>query len=123
MLGTCFARALGDMKGITRYGSILLPMDETLVAAAVDISGRGQLHYKVDVPAGILGTCDTSLSEEFWIAFASNMGVTLHLRSIEGRNAHHIIEALFKAAAKALMQAVAPTPRIAGQVPSTKGVL
>lgn len=123
VLGTCFARALGDMKGITRYGSILLPMDETLVAAAVDISGRGQLHYKVDVPAGMLGTFDTSLSEEFWIAFASNMGVTLHLRSIEGRNAHHIIEALFKAAAKALMQAVAPNPRIAGQVPSTKGVL
>lgn len=123
VLGQCFAEALGDARGINRYGSIALPMDETLILAAVDISGRGQLHYAVDVPLCLLGTFDTSLAKEFFIALASNMGATLHLRSLAGENAHHIVEATFKAAAKALMQAVAENPRIAGQVPSTKGVL
>ena len=123
VLGQCFSQALGGMAGVTRYGSILLPMDETLVACAVDLSGRGQLHYSMDLPIEIIGTFDTTLAEEFWIAFASNAQLTLHLRSIQGRNSHHLIEASFKAAAKALMQAAGLNPRIAGQVPSTKGVL
>ena len=123
VLGQCFGQALGDMAGITRYGSILLPMDETLVAAAVDISGRGQLHYSMDLPIEIIGTFDTTLAEEFWIAFTTNAQLTLHIRSIQGRNSHHLVEASFKAAAKALMQAAGLNPRIAGQVPSTKGVL
>lgn len=123
VLGQAFAEALGDRKGIVRYGSILLPMDETLVMAAVDISGRGQLHYAMDLPIEIIGTFDTTLAEEFWIAFASNMGATLHIRSVCGRNSHHLIEASFKAATRALMEAVSINPRIADQVPSTKGVL
>ena len=123
VLGQCFAQALGDCKGIVRYGSIILPMDETLVMAAVDISGRGQLHYKVDLPIEIIGTFDTTLAKEFFIALASNMGITLHIRSIEGENSHHIIEACFKAASKAISAACAINPRIADQVPSTKGVL
>ncbi len=123
VLGQAFAQALGDGKGITRYGSIALPMDETLILAAVDISGRGQLHYKVDVPNCMIGSFDSTLAKEFFIALAANMGATLHLRSLEGENAHHIVEATFKAAAKALMQACELNPRIADQVPSTKGVL
>lgn len=123
VLGQCFAAALGDARGITRYGSIALPMDETLVLAAVDISGRGQAHYALDVPARTLGTFDAELGEEFWIAFAANAGLTLHLQSLAGRNAHHLLEASFKAAARALMEAVSVNPRNAEQVPSTKGVL
>ena len=123
VLGQCFAAALGDARGITRYGSIALPMDETLVLAAVDISGRGQAHYALDVPARTLGTFDAELGEEFWIAFATNAGLTLHLQSLAGRNAHHLLEASFKAAARALMEAVSINPRNAEQVPSTKGVL
>ena len=123
VLGQCFATALGDARGITRYGSIALPMDETLVLAAVDISGRGQAHYALDVPARTLGTFDAELGEEFWIAFAANAGLTLHLQSLAGRNAHHLLEASFKAAARALMEAVSINPRNAEQVPSTKGVL
>lgn len=123
VLGQCFAAALADARGITRYGSIALPMDETLVLAVVDISGRGQAHYALDVPARTLGTFDAELGEEFWIAFAANAGLTLHLQSLAGRNAHHLLEASFKAAARALMEAVSINPRIAEQVPSTKGVL
>jgi len=123
VLGKVFAEALGDMKGIVRYGSSLLPMDETLIMAACDISGRGQLHYAVDVPLQLLGTFDTALAKEFFIAFATNAGLTLHVRSVAGENAHHIVEAAFKAVARSLSEAVAANPRIAGQVPSTKGVL
>ncbi len=123
VLGQAFAEALGNCAGITRYGSILLPMDETLVAAAVDISGRGQLHYAVELPIEIIGTFDTTLAKEFFIAFASNAKVTLHIRSICGENSHHIIEAAFKAATRALAAAVALDARIAGVVPSTKGAL
>lgn len=123
VLGQCFAQALGDCRGIVRYGSIILPMDEALVMAAVDISGRGQLHYDVEMTCPLLGTFDVTLAQEFFIALASNMGVTLHMRSICGRNMHHILEAVFKAAAKAISAAVAINPRIAGEVPSTKGVL
>ena len=123
MLGQCFADALGDCRGIVRYGSIILPMDEALVMSAVDISGRGQLHYAVDLTCPLLGTFDTTLAQEFFIALASNMGATLHVRSIAGYNTHHILEAAFKACARALSAAVAINPRIADAVPSTKGVL
>lgn len=123
VLGQCFADALGDCRGIVRYGSIILPMDEALVMSAVDISGRGQLHYAVDLTCPLLGTFDTTLAQEFFIALASNMGATLHVRSIAGYNTHHILEAAFKACARALSAAVAINPRITDAVPSTKGVL
>lgn len=123
VLGRAVAQALGDKRGITRYGSILLPMDEALIMAAVDISGRGQLHYAVEPAPGLLGIFDTSLAEEFFIAFAANAGITLHLRQIAGKNSHHVIEATFKACARALSAAVALDPRVAGQLPSTKGSL
>ena len=123
VLGKAFSQALGDMKGIVRYGSALLPMDETLMLAAVDISGRGQLHYSVDVPLCLLGSFDTSLAKEFFIAFSSNMASTVHLRMLSGENAHHIIEASFKALARALKDATRIDERIAGEVPSTKGML
>lgn len=123
VLGSAFAEALGDCKGIRRYGSLALPMDEALVLAAVDISGRGQLFYDVDVPLCLLGTFDTSLAKEFFIALAANMGATLHLKSLAGENAHHIVEASFKACARALRQACEPDPRAKDAIPSTKGVL
>lgn len=123
VLGRAVAQALGDKRGITRYGSIVLPMDEALIMAAVDISGRGQLHYAVEPAPGMLGIFDTALAEEFFIAFAANAGITLHLRQIAGKNSHHVIEATFKACARALSAAVALDPRVAGQLPSTKGSL
>ena len=123
VLGQAFAQALGDKRGIRRFGSVALPMDETLVLAACDISGRGQLHWAVDVPPVMIGSFDATLAKEFFIAFASNAGVTLHLRSLSGENAHHIVEAAFKAAARALRQAVEEDPRAAGELPSTKGAL
>lgn len=122
VIGQCIAQALGDKAGITRFGSATVPMDEALVTSAVDISGRGQLHYSVDLPIEIIGTFDTTLAKEFMIALASNAGVTLHVRGIAGDNSHHIIEAAFKAAARALRAAVALDPRVTG-VPSTKGSL
>lgn len=121
VLGSCIAEALGDLKGVTRFGSATIPMDEALVMSAVDISGRGQLHYEVDLPIEIIGTFDTSLAKEFLVALATNAGVTLHVVSIAGENSHHIIEAAFKAVARALREAVALDPRLAGVVPSTKG--
>jgi len=123
VLGRAVAQALGDKRGITRYSSIVLPMDEALIMAAVDISGRGQLHYAVEPAPGMLGIFDTALAEEFFIAFAANAGITLHLRQIAGKNSHHVIEATFKACARALSAAVALDPRVAGQLPSTKGSL
>ncbi len=123
VLGQAFAQALGDRRGIVRFGSSILPMDEALVMAALDISGRGQLHYHVDLPLGILGTFDTSLAQEFFIALASNMGVTLHIDELHGRNTHHILEAAFKAVGRALCDATRINPRIADQIPSTKGTL
>lgn len=121
VLGSCIAEALGDLKGVTRFGSATIPMDEALVMAAVDISGRGQLHYDVDLPIEMIGTFDTSLAKEFLVALATNAGVTLHVVSIAGENSHHIIEAAFKAVARALREAIALDPRLAGVVPSTKG--
>jgi imidazoleglycerol-phosphate dehydratase len=122
VLGEAFAQALGDKVGIARFGSSVLPMDEALVLAAVDISGRGQLHWAVELPIEIIGTFDTTLAKEFLIALATNAGITLHVRSLAGDNAHHIIEAAFKAVARALKEAVVIDPRVAG-VPSTKGSL
>ena len=123
VLGQAFAHALGDKRGITRYGSFLLPMDEALVLAAVDLSGRDTLRYGLDIPTQKVGTFDTELVEEFFLAFVRNAGVTLHLRQLDGTNSHHIIEAAFKGFGRALAQAVAPDPKSAGEVPSTKGVL
>ena len=121
-IGTALAQALGDKRGITRFGSATIPMDEALVMAAVDVSGRPHLAYDVDVPIEIIGTFDTTLAEEFLRALAVNAGMTLHVRSMAGTNAHHMIEAAFKAVARALSAAVALDERVTG-VPSTKGAL
>lgn len=121
-LGRAVADALGDRAGIRRFGSVFVPMDEALVLAAVDISGRGQLHYDVEVPIQIIGTFDTTLAKEFMLAFAANAGITVHVMAFAGENAHHIIEAAFKALARALAEAVAIDPRVTG-IPSTKGSL
>ncbi len=122
VIGQAIAQALGDKSGIARFGDCAMPMDEALVLAAVDISGRGQLHYAVELPIEIIGTFDTTLAKEFLVALATNAGVTLHVRSLAGENAHHIVEAAFKAVARALREAVAIDPRVSG-VPSTKGSL
>ncbi|MBK5211649.1 MAG: imidazoleglycerol-phosphate dehydratase HisB [Coriobacteriia bacterium] len=122
VLGSVCAEALGDKRGITRFGDAVVPMDEALVLAAIDISGRGQCHYDVDLPIEFIGTFDTTLAKEFFIAFAGSVGLTLHIMSFSGENSHHIIEAAFKAVARALRIAVALDPRVSG-VPSTKGSL
>jgi imidazoleglycerol-phosphate dehydratase len=121
--GSALSRCLGDKAGITRYGDALVPMDEALVLAAVDISGRGQLHWDVALPIEFIGTFDTTLFKEFLIALATGAGLTLHVRSLSGENAHHIIEATAKAVARALSTAVALDPRVGSRVPSTKGVI
>lgn len=123
VLGQALAQALADKRGIKRFGSAFVPMDEALVHAALDISGRGQLHYDVDLPFGMVGAFDTQLAREFFIALATNAGVTLHVREIAGENAHHIIEASFKAVGRALCEACEVNPRVAGELPSTKGLL
>lgn len=123
VLGKAFAQAMGDKRGIVRFGSQLLPMDETLVLAAVDISGRGQLHWDVDVPLCTLGIFDTSLAKEFFIAFATNAQVTLHVRMMAGKNAHHIVEACFKAVGRAMRYALELDSRAMDALPSTKGAL
>lgn len=123
VLGQAVAQALGDKRGIVRFGTSFVPMDESLVQASLDISGRGQLHYAVDVPLQMLGIFDTSLAKEFFIAFATNAGITLHVRELAGENAHHIVEASFKAVGRALCDATRVNPRIAGELPSTKGAL
>lgn len=123
VLGKAFAQAMGDKRGIVRFGSQLLPMDETLVLAAVDISGRGQLHWDVDVPLCTLGIFDTSLAKEFFIAFATNAQVTLHVRMMAGENAHHIVEACFKAVGRAMRYALELDSRAMDALPSTKGAL
>jgi imidazoleglycerol-phosphate dehydratase len=121
-IGQAIATALGDMVGIRRFGSASVPMDEALVLAAVDVSGRGSLTYDIDVPIELIGSFDTTLAKEFFVALATNAGLTLHLHEVAGENAHHIIEAAFKAAARALREAVELDPRVVG-VPSTKGSL
>lgn len=122
-LGRAFAQALGDKKGIRRYGDITLPMDEALVLAAVDISGRGQCCYCLDIPTEKVGSFDTQLCEEFFCAFAREAGITIHLRQLSGKNSHHIIEAAFKALARCLDTASDIDPRNADALPSTKGVI
>ena len=123
VLGQAFAEAVGDKKGIVRFGGCILPMDEALILCAVDISGRDCLGYALDIPTEKVGTFDTELTEEFWLSFARNARVTLHLRKLAGSNSHHIIEGAFKAAARALRQAVSIDSAYADEVPSTKGLL
>lgn len=121
--GQAFVSALGDKRGIRRFGSIALPMDEALILAAVDISGRGQLFWEADVPAVMVGSFDATLAKEFFIAFAANAGVTLHIRELAGENTHHVIEGMFKAVARAMRQAVEADPRMGDALPTTKGAL
>ncbi len=123
VLGTAVANALGEKRGICRYGSMLLPMDEALIMSALDISGRGMLVYDVEIPTAKVGDFDTELCEEFFIAFARNAGVTLHIKKLAGKNSHHIIEGAFKSVARALRAAVALDASRADAIPSTKGVL
>lgn len=122
-LGTAFAQALGEKRGIIRYGDIALPMDEALILAATDFSGRGYLGYALDIPTQKVGSFDTELVEEFWLGFVRKAECTLHLRQLAGSNSHHIIEGAFKAAARAMKQAVKIDPDFANEIPSTKGVL
>jgi imidazoleglycerol-phosphate dehydratase len=122
-LGRALAEALGDKRGIRRYGSCHLAMDETLVRAALDLSGRPFFVWKVAFPSPRIGTFDTELVREFFTALAMNGGITLNVALIDGANSHHIAEACFKAVARALREAVEPDPRAAAEVPSTKGTL
>lgn len=122
-LGQALRQALGDRAGIARYADCLLPMDETLTRAAVDVSGRPFLVFKADFPRAKIGTFDTELVREFFQAFAMNAGLTLHVETLYGSNAHHIAESCFKAVARALKAAVAIDPRLGGAIPSTKGTL
>ena len=122
-LGDAFAQALGDKKGINRYGSAIIPMDESLILTAVDFSGRCYLGYELDIPTAKVGTFDTELVEEFWFGFARSAACNLHIRKIAGTNSHHIIEGAFKSAARSMREAVSIDPAFADEIPSTKGVL
>ena len=122
-LGDAFAQALGDKRGIVRYGSCTLPMDEALILTAVDISGRGMLCYGLDIPTQKVGTFDTELTKEFLLAFARRSDMTVHVTQLAGENSHHIIEGAFKSLARSLGAAVAIDPRFSQEIPSTKGVL
>ena len=122
-LGDAFAQALGEKRGVTRYGSTILPMDEALILPAVDLSGRGLLCYDLAIPTEKVGTFDTQLVGEFFAAFARRADLTLHVKQLAGANSHHIIEGAFKSLARSLRTAVAIDPAAAGEVPSTKGVL
>ncbi len=122
-LGKAFVEALGDKCGICRYGDTTLPMDEALILSAVDISGRSFLSYELDIPAEKVGTFDTELVQEFFIAFVRSAKITLHIRQLSGRNSHHIIEGAFKSVARSLRKATAIDKDFAHEVPSTKGVL
>lgn len=123
VLGQAFAEAIGDKKGICRYGECILPMDEALILCALDISGREYLGYAFEIPTEKVGTFDTELAEEFWLGFVRNARVTLHFKQLAGKNSHHIIEGAFKAAARALRQAVSIDSAYADEIPSTKGLL
>ena len=122
-LGQAFKEALGDKRGIKRYGSTILPMDEALILTAVDISGRPYLRYRMKIPAPMVGDFDTELLREFVIAFAFNAGITLHIRRLDGVNSHHIIEGTFKSLARTLKKAVEIDEKAMDEIPSTKGVL
>ena len=122
-LGEAFSKALGNKKGITRYGSMMLPMDEALILSAIDISGRGMLCYDLSIPAEKVGDFDTELVKEFFIAFCRKADITLHIRSLAGENSHHIIEGAFKSVARSLAAACAIDEKYKDEIPSTKGVL
>ncbi len=122
-LGQAFKQALGEKRGVRRYGSFLLPMDEALIQTALDLSGRCYLSFKAEIPTEKVGDFDTQLAEEFFWGFARAAECTLHIRKLEGVNSHHIIEGIFKCAARALKEAVSVDPALAGEIPSTKGVL
>ena len=122
-LGQAFAKALGDKRGIKRYADTVLPMDEALILTAVDVSGRGLCCYDAATPSQKVGDFDTELSSEFWFAFAREAGVTLHVRKLAGANSHHIIEGVFKSAARSLRAAVTIDKEFADEIPSTKGLL
>lgn len=122
-LGQALAQALGDKRGIRRYGACLLPMDDALVRAALDLSGRPYLVWNMDLPTARIGTFDTELVREFFQAFSTNSGMTLHVDALHGINSHHMAEAAFKAVARALREAVETDPRKADAIPSTKGIL
>lgn len=123
VLGDAFRKALGDMRGIVRYGSMILPMDEALIMTAADISGRPHLSYGLDIPAQKVGEFDTELTEEFFLGFVRHAGVTLHIKQLAGTNSHHIIEGAFKSAARSLAAAVKIEEAYKNEIPSTKGVL
>lgn len=122
-LGQAFTQALGDKRGIVRYGSFILPMDETLILCAVDISGRSYLNFDLHIPTQKVGTFDTELAEEFFLGFVRNANLTLHIKQLEGKNSHHIIEGTFKAFGRTMKQAVAIDDQFKNEIPSTKGVL
>ena len=122
-LGDAFKNALGDMKGITRYGSFILPMDESLILTAVDISGRSYIGYDLSIPTEKVGDFDTELVEEFMAAFTRSAKINLHLKQLDGTNSHHIIEGAFKALARALRAAVSIDEKFKDEIPSTKGIL
>ena len=122
-LGEAFAQALGDKKGINRYGSAVIPMDESLILTAVDFSGRCYLGFALDIPTAKVGSFDTELVEEFWMGFARNAACNLHIRKFAGTNSHHIIEGAFKSAARSMREAVRIDDAFADEIPSTKGVL
>lgn len=123
VLGDAFAKALGDMRGICRYGSMILPMDEALIMTAVDISGRAYINYDLNIPTPKVGDFDTELASEFFMAFVRRANITLHLKQLEGKNSHHIIEGAFKSFARAMKTAVAIDADKKDEIPSTKGVL
>jgi len=123
VLGAAIAQAVGDKRGIRRYGSMLLPMDEALVLCALDLSGRSCLRYTAQIPSQKIGTFDTELVEEFFLGLSRSAGLTLHIRQMDGTNSHHIVEAMFKAFGRALCEAVSVDERLGGEIPSTKGVL
>ena len=122
-LGKAFTEALGDKRGITRYGQFLLPMDETLVLCACDLSGRDYLGWGVELPSMTVGNFDTELAEEFWLAFVRNCPASIHIRQMAGKNTHHILEAIFKGMGRTLKMAVAMDEKHKDEIPSTKGVL
>lgn len=122
-LGTAFSQALGQKRGICRYGDTILPMDEALILTAVDLSGRSFLGFELPIPTQKVGNFDTELVEEFWLGFVRKAECTLHFKALSGSNSHHIIEGAFKSAARSLKKAVLIDPVFADEIPSTKGVL
>ena len=123
VLGQAFNQALGDKKGITRYGHVILPMDEALILTAIDFSGRVYLGWDMNIAAPKVGDFDTELAQEFWLGFARSSLSTIHFKQLAGSNSHHIIECAFKSVARSISQAVRVNPEYAGEIPSTKGVL